>query len=210
MSNLPEGFGYLQDPRIICQMMYYTDDNFIGSKVAGYNKPVCIATNRLLAALSRVQDDLDLLNKNFVLKVFDAYRPQTAVNHFERWSHDVNDIKTKAKYYPNLTKRELFAQGYILTRSTHSRGGAIDLTIVQADPNDPEQHTELEMGTIFDFFGDESHTDYPDLSPTARANRQMLRLVMEKNGFKNYPQEWWHYNVVNEEFPDTYFDFPIE
>lgn len=209
MKNLPEGFGYLEDPRIICALAYYTDANFVGRPIVGYNKPICIATDRLLAGLTRVQDDLDALEQNLVLKIFDAYRPQRAVNDFEQWSYAETDIKNKAEYYPTLSKRELFAQGYILARSTHSRGSAVDLTIVKMDPK-TQQHVELDMGTIFDFFGEESHTDYPNISADARINRQMLKLLMEKHGFKNYPQEWWHYNVVAEQFPDTYFDFPIE
>jgi D-alanyl-D-alanine dipeptidase len=208
-NNLPAGFGYLEDPRIICALAYYTNENFVGRPIAGYNQPICIATDRLLAGLIRVQDDLDALDCGYVLKIFDAYRPQTAVNDFEAWSYDENDFKTKDVYYPKLSKRELFAQGYILAKSSHSRGSAVDLTIVKVEP-DTNTHTELDMGTIFDFFGDESHTDYPDISVDARANRQMLKLLMEKHGFKNYPKEWWHYNVVHEQFPDTYFDFPIE
>lgn len=210
IQALPEGFSYLQDPRIICQIAYYTSENFVGRPIAGYNKPVCIGTDRLLAGLSRVQDELDKLDQGLVLKIFDTYRPQTAVNDFEQWSHESNDGKMKLKYYPDLTKRELFAQGYILARSSHSRGSAVDLTIVQVDPDNSEIHTELDMGTIFDFFGEESHTEHANISAVARANRQMLRLVMEKHGFKNYPKEWWHYNVVHEQYPNTYFDFAVE
>lgn len=210
MTDLPKGFSYLQDPRIISQIAYYSAENFVGRRIASYNKPVCIATDRVLAGISRVQDDLDALDLNLALKVFDAYRPQTAVNDFEQWSLDSNDTIKKQDYYPSLSKQDLFAQGYLLKRSTHSRGGAIDLTIVAVDPLDKMQHAELDMGTIFDFFGDESHTDYPDLPPIVRANRQMLKLVMEKHGFKNYHKEWWHFNIINEEYPNTYFDFPIE
>lgn len=181
----------------------------MGRPIAGYNKPICIATDRLLAGLTRVQDDLDALDCDYVLKIFDAYRPQTAVNDFEAWSYDDNDLKTKQQYYPTLSKRDLFAKGYILAKSTHSRGSAVDLTIAKLDPK-TQTHTELDMGTIFDFFGDESHTDCPDVSVDARVNRQMLKLIMEKHGFKNYHQEWWHYNLVHEQFPDIYFDFPIE
>lgn len=207
--KLPNGFGYLQDRRILLQLAYITEQNFVGRPVASYNKAVCIATQNLLSALSQVQDELDLLRKNLKLKVFDAYRPQTAVNDFVAWSYN-DDTTTKANYYPNLTKRDLFAQGYILERSTHSRGGAVDLTIVRMDDNESAGHSELFMGTIFDFFGDESHTNNPDISPEARENRQLLCGLMEKNGFKNYHKEWWHYNIIDEEFPDTYFDFAIE
>ncbi|HSX20250.1 MAG TPA: M15 family metallopeptidase [Gammaproteobacteria bacterium] len=210
INKLPAGFGYLQDPRIIVYLAYHTHDNFLGRPVAGYKQPVCIATDRLLAGISRVQDDLDALGQGLVLKVFDAYRPQTAVNDFEKWSYDANDTKNKAKYYPNLTKRDLFAQGLLLVRSVHSRGSAVDLTIVKKDPHNSAKHVELDMGTIFDFFGDETQTDYPGISSTARSNRQLLRSAMEKHGFKNYAKEWWHYNVVQEQFPDTYFDFAIE
>ncbi len=210
MNKLPEGFGYLEDPRIICAIAYITNENFVGRPIAGYNQPLCIATDRLLAGLSRVQDDLDDLNLGYVLKIFDAYRPQTAVNDFIQWSVDDKDLARKATYYPYLSKTQLFDEGYILKRSSHSRGSAVDLTIVRINPDNPSEHTELDMGTIFDFFGDESHTNSNLVSIDAQANRQMLRLVMERHGFKNYPKEWWHFNVINEQFPDTYFDFPIE
>lgn len=209
MTNLPNGFGYLQDPRIIYQLAYIGDENFIGKKVVGYNKPVCIATERLLAALIRVQDDLDSLELNLALKIFDAYRPQSAVDEFIRWSQDESHT-SQEKYYPGMHKKELFAQGYLLEKSSHSRGSAVDLTIVQIDKNYPQKHVELDMGTSFDFFGIESHTNYAHLPADAAVNRQMLRLVMERHGFKNYPKEWWHFNLINEDFPDTYFNFPIE
>lgn len=209
-NTLPEGFGYLEDPRIIAEIAYATNKNFVGRPINGYHKPLCIATDRLLAGLSRVQDDLDDLQLNLVLKIFDAYRPQRASHDFMQWSEVASDLKMKQFYYPNIDKPQLFEEGFILKNSSHSRGSAVDLTIVRVSPDNPTQHSELDMGTIFDFFGEESATDYPNISVDAQTNRQILRLVMERHGFKNYPKEWWHFNIVNEQFPDTYFDFPVE
>lgn len=205
MSNLPQGFSYLQDKRIICDLSYLGNNNFIGRPIKGYRRNVCIATNILCSQLSQVQDDLDQFRQNFKLKVFDAYRPQTAVDDFIAWSNNT-DTKMKGEYYPNLSKHDLFAHEYLMSRSTHSRGGAVDLTIVQELK---DEYIELDMGTIFDFFGEESHTDFIHLTKTAKDNRQLLRSVMERNGFKNYYKEWWHYNVVDELYPETYFDFEI-
>ncbi len=209
-NNLPEGFCYLQDPRMLYDTIYATSNNFVGRPIAGYNKNVCIVTNVVRDALVKVQDTLDQLNKNFALKIVETYRPQRASNDFQQWSQDEKDIKHKAQYYPDLDKSELFAQGYILSRSKHSTGAAVNLTIVIRDKQDPAKYTELDMGTIIDFFGEQSNTLSQNVSVDAQLNRQMLKLAMERHGFKNYPQEWWHYNISNEPFPDQYFDFVVE
>jgi len=202
-QQLPDGFGYLNDPRLIYEIAYAGTNNFVGRKIAGYNKPVCIASNSVIAAIINVQDELDDLKAGLVLKIFDAYRPQTAVNDFLAWIKDPQDLTMKAEYYPKLNKQDLLDQGYLLAKSRHSTGSAIDLTLTTAGK-------ELEMGTIFDFFDETSHTAAMQIPPQAIINRKMLKIVMEKHGFKNYANEWWHYNIVNEPFPDTYFDFPIE
>jgi D-alanyl-D-alanine dipeptidase len=65
------------------------------------------------------------------------------------------------------------------------------------------------MGTAWDYFGDASHTAYPQITPKQRANRQLLLDLMAKHGFENYSKEWWHFTLKNEPFPETYFDFAI-
>jgi D-alanyl-D-alanine dipeptidase len=209
-NKLPVGFCYLQDPRMLYDIAYTGSNNFIGRPVAGYNKNVCIVTEVVRDALIKVQDSLDQLHKNYALKIFETIRPQRASDDLQRWAQDETDTRNKAKYYPNLSKRDLYAQGFILAKSKHSTGAAVDLTLVKRDANDPAKHTEFDMGTIFDFFGEESNTDNQSVSVDAQINRQMLKLVMERHGFKNYPLEWWHYNIVDEPFPDQYFDFVIE
>lgn len=196
--TLPDNFAYLQDPRIQLEMNYTTSDNFIGRPIAGYRNSVCIITKPTIARLIAVQDELDTLNKGYVLKIFDAYRPTMAVADFIQWAQDPNDIVNKATYYPHLSKQELFAQGYLATRSSHSRGSTVDLTIVG-----------LDMGTIFDYFGEESNTDSKLVSATAQQNRQFFKNLMAKHGFVNLAQEWWHYTLDNEPFPNTYFDFVV-
>lgn len=204
-QQLPSGFSYLNDQRLLYDIAYAGSNNFVGRPIAGYNKAVCIATDKVIAGVLAVQDDLDALNNGLVLKIFDAYRPQTAVDDFSKWSKDLNDQKMKTTYYPNISKAELFEQQYLMARSKHSTGSAIDLTIVKRDGMQ-----ELDMGTIFDFFDPASHTASLAISHEAQLNRQLLKLLMERHGFKNYAYEWWHYNIVVEPFPDTYFDFPIE
>lgn len=206
---LPTGFAYLTDPRFILSMDYHGDQNFIGCQIDGYNKKLCVLSKPAIAALKAVQDELDSCNKGYVLKIFDAYRPQRAVEHFVRWSADPNDTKMKDMYYPDLSKPDIIRLGYVFPKSSHSRGSTVDLTIVEIDPNNPAEHKELEMGTRFDFFGEASHTDSQLVSKTAQENRQFFKALMAKYGFENYPQEWWHFTLKPEPFPDTYFDFAI-
>lgn len=158
------------------------------------------------------------------LKMHDCYRPQTAVNHFIAWSNDVNDNTLKANNYPAVEKSDLFDRGYIARKSGHSRGSTIDLTIVplNAGPlNDlrfgdenkltsasPEEH--IDFGTIFDFFGQQSHFLHQHISALAKANRLLLNLVMSPAEFKSYEKEWWHFTLLNKPYPDTYFDFSID
>lgn len=207
---MPEEFSYLTDPRFIYSMDYATSNNFIGRPIAGYETKRCILTKPAIEAIIKVQDELDSLNKGYVLKIFDTYRPTVAVADFVEWSKDSNDIKMKQTYYPTLTKPELFERGFIFNRSSHSRGSTVDLTIAVVDPNNPSKHSELEMGTIFDFFDETSYTESTAVSATAQANRKFFKALMEKHNFINYYQEWWHFTLANEPFPDTYFDFTVK
>ncbi len=206
---LPNGFCTIDDKRIIKQMDYTTSHNFIGRPVAGYLAPVCILTHAAADTLLKVQEELDSLKKGYRLKIFDAYRPTSAVADFIHWSKDPVDQKMKSIFYPALEKGELFDLGYIAKKSTHSRGSTVDLTItVASNPNAPP--IDLEMGTIFDFFDESTHTAFSNISPIAKKNRAFLKDIMERHGFINYPLEWWHFTLENEPFPDTYFDFLVD
>ena len=207
MLLLPAGFVYLQDidPTIIQEMRYFTDNNFVGRRIDGYEAGKCILTREAAMALQTVQQRL--ASSGYGLKVYDCYRPQRAVEDFIRWSADPSDQKMKQEYYPHLQKPDLFTKGYIATRSAHTRGSTVDLTIVSIKiPGSPK---EIEMGTHFDYLDELSHPLTFKVAAPFRANRLMLRKVMQQAGFLPYDKEWWHFTLGNEPFPDTWFDFPV-
>lgn len=204
-NTLPEGFGYVQNtiPDIQIELRYFGNDNFIGRPIDGYKKNVAIMSTEAINALKNVQDELKQYNLS--IKIFDGYRPQQAVNHFMRWAKQLNDTINKNKFYPKVKKEHLFEEGYIASKSGHSRGSTLDMTLV-----DMESGKELDMGSPWDFFGPESWVANLDLTFQQRANRMLLQTIMRKHGFQYYAKEWWHFTLQNEPFPDTYFDFPIE
>ncbi len=203
-QKLPTGFVYLNDidSTIKTELRYLSHNNFIGKPIDGYLKDTLIVSNLTAQALKRVQ--LKLLQFNLSLKIFDAYRPQHSVNHFVRWAKILDDTLMKKPYYPKVPKSKLFEYGYIASKSGHTRGSTVDLTIVDVATN-----TELDMGSPYDFFGVISHAQYTSISKKQRANRLLLRNLMISNGFKPYEKEWWHFTLKNEPFPKTYFNFPI-
>lgn len=204
-AMIPEGFVSLSKtcPEIIINSNYATIDNFTGTVVNGYKRIEAIFSEVGAKQLCLVQDEAKKIG--YKLKIFDAYRPVKAVQFFQDWAHIVEeDLVIKEKYYPTLTKRQVFEQGYIAKQSSHSRGSAVDLTLVDENGN------ELDMGTIFDFFHERSHTMNPTISKEQKKNRAILKALMEENGFKNFSQEWWHYSLVSEAFPGQYFDFDVE
>lgn len=202
-AELPEGFVYLKDvdATIATDARYATSNNFVGKKVDGYQAKKIIITRRAAEALKKVQADLK--KDGYGLKVFDAYRPQRAVNHFMRWVRDRSDQKTKAKYYPDIEKSTLAGGGYISGRSSHSRGSTADLTLVKLGKG------EVDMGTKFDYFGPESSHNSSQVTPEQRANRQRLRAAMSRGGFASYHKEWWHYTLRSEPFSRA-FDFTVK
>lgn len=204
-QNKPKDFVYLSDvePSIHKELRYFLTNNFIGSKIDGYKNECIITTKPTAIALQKVQKEL--LEKGFSLKIFDAYRPQKAVNHFVRWAKVLNDTLMKQQYYPKVAKNQLFNLGYIASKSGHSRGSTVDLTII-----DIKTKKELDMGSPYDFFGIESHPFYDQITTHQKENRMLLRKVMLKNGFKPYENEWWHFTLIKEPYPNTYFDFDIE
>ena len=207
-GNLPEGFVYIDEyiPDVIVELRYHTHDNFVGRPIDGYGANRCIISREAAQALCGVQADLKQFGLG--LKIFDAYRPKCAVDHFVRWARDEKDTKMKAKYYPHVEKKDLFRKRYIAAKSSHSRGSAVDVTILSRDPED--NFRELDMGSGFDFFSPKSWPGDLSVGPSQRAHRMLLQSVMVKNGFVPYPEEWWHFTLEKEPFPETYFDFPIE
>ena len=203
-TTLPKGFVYLNDiaPTIKTEVRYYGSNNFAGTKISAYNSDVIICTEDAAKALKKVQKEL--LISNLELLVYDAYRPQRAVNHFIKWAEDLSDTLTKSKYYPDVAKKDLFRLGYIAEHSSHSRGSTFDLTIINHSGN------ILDMGSDFDFFGSISWIASDLISDKQRENRMLLNRLMTKYGFKPYDREWWHFTLKPEPFPDTYFDFAVE
>lgn len=206
-GQLPEGFVYLEEmiPNIKVDLRYYTVNNFVGERIEGYLEPRCILTKEAAEALKKVQEDLKPFGLG--LKIYDAYRPQQAVNYFVRWAKNLQDTRMKSKFYPEVEKRDLFSQGYIAEKSSHTRGSTVDLTIVSMTSEGIAR--ELYMGTGFDFFSPKSRPDDLSMAPAQRAQRLLLQILMKKHGFNPYPQEWWHFTLKNEPYPDTYFDFPV-
>ena len=228
-SKMPEGFVDVREivPSLQFDIRYFGPHNFVGVRVDGYNAPQCIITREAAAALAKVQQDLEPFSLS--LKIYDCYRPQRAVDHFVRWAKDSGDTKTKAEFYPTLDKKDLLSGEYIATKSGHSRGSTVDLTIVKlpAARQAPYQPGEklhacylprtqrfpdngLDMGTGFDCFHELSHTVNHKVGEKQRINRLLLKTLMEKQGFKNFEREWWHFTLRDEPFPQTYFDFVIE
>ncbi len=204
-SQLPKGFVYVETmiPDIKLEMRYCSDNNFVGKPIDGYNAEVIIMTKPAALALKKVQAVLK--KKGYGLKVYDAYRPQKAVNHFIRWAKQINDTLMKQQFYPTIDKRHLFRDGYIASKSRHSSGSTIDLTII-----DLKTGKVLDMGTPYDFFGKSSWVNSSEINKTQQENRQLLQNVMLGNGFRNYPKEWWHFTLRGEPFRNQYFDFPVE
>ena len=189
-------------PDAVLEIRYYSTYNFVGERIDGYEAPIALMTRQAADSLKAVSDELKAYG--YRLKIWDAYRPQTAVNHFIRWAENVQDTAMKKIFYPMVDKSLLFEQGYIYARSSHSRGSTVDLTLIDAATG-----KELDMGSPFDWFGEESHPDYTNLTAEQLANRQILWDAMLGHGFTMIDSEWWHFTLRNEPFPDTYFDFPV-
>jgi zinc D-Ala-D-Ala dipeptidase len=228
-SNIPAGFVDVQKviPSIILDIRYFDSHNFVGNKIEGYNAPKCFLTEKAAVALSKIQEELKGFSLS--LKVYDCYRPQRAVNHFVRWAKDINDTKTKEEFYPTIDKKNLFKDGYIAAKSSHSRGSTVDLTIVPLPVPEEEVYipgqklkscfvsvdkrfkdNSIDMGTGFDCFHELSHPENINIGLQQRINRLLLKTIMEKQGFKNYDKEWWHFTLKDEPVPNTYFDFIID
>lgn len=225
---LPNGFVYLRDiePTIIEEVRYAGHHNFIGRPIPGYLAPVIITLAPIALALKTIQAEIKPFN--LTLKVYDAYRPQDAVDFFVSWAEDFSDQTMKTEFYPAVNKKDVFDLGYLGRKSSHTRGSAIDLTLVPYPvppqltwkPGDPildgrlprgqrSADNSIDMGGAFDCFDEISHSCTPTLLPEIRANRLLLASLMTKHGFIPYAKEWWHFNIKDEPYPDTYFNFPV-
>lgn len=189
-------------PGLVVDMRYYGDENFVGRRIDGYEAPVCLLTKEAVAALAKAQAQLGAFGLG--LKVYDCYRPSQAVADFAAWAKDLGDTKRKAAQYPNVDKSKLFELGYIAERSGHSRGSTVDLTLV-----DLRSGAEIDMGSGYDLFDPVSWPSDQTVSAGARANRMLLQMVMTGNGFRPLKEEWWHFTLNGEPYPETYFDFAV-
>ena len=198
--TLYEGESEIID--VLLELRYFTSFNFVGARIDGYEEPVALLTKEAAEGLKKASERFK--ERDLIIKIWDSYRPKSAVDHFVRWSKDFNDYKMKDYFFPDLTKEEVFAQGFVATKSGHSRGSTLDMTLVYK-----KNGTELDFGTGFDFFGNRSNTNSTLVTEEQQSNRNYLKEVMEESGFENLPEEWWHYTLKNEPFPNTYFNFPV-
>ena len=189
-------------PDAILEIRYHSTFNFVGDRIDGYDEPCALLTREAALALKAASDDL--MAQGYRIKIYDAYRPQDAVNHFVRWAKDLGDTRMKAYFYPEVDKSQLFSSGYIAKRSGHSRGSTVDITLF-----DLSTGKDADMGGTFDYFGDASHYEYKKLTPEQKNNRLILRKAMTAHGFKPISTEWWHFTLIDEPYPDTYFNFPV-
>ena len=225
----PRGFVDVKTfiPDLVVDMRYATAHNFLGRPVPGYNAPRCLLTRAAAKALQCAADELR--KRGYAMKVYDCYRPQRAVDAFVAWGHDLRDQKMKGGFYPEVDKRRLFREGYIASRSGHSRGSTVDVTIVptvsrivafdaaasevRACDSPAGIRTDdgsVDMGTGFDCFSTLSHTASSSVNEAQRANRKLLHSLMKQCGYINNRNEWWHYSLASEPYPNTFFDFPVE
>ncbi len=204
LSEMPASFVDVSKvvPNARFDVRYFTSNNFVGARIDGYEAPRCFLSLPAATALRAVAADAERAGQG--LLIFDCYRPARAVAHFARWAADLTEQSTKTAYYPDVEKSHLFSEGYLAARSGHSRGSTLDLTLT-----DMTSGHELDMGTPFDLFSPRSWPNSRAVTPAQRANRLALSTLMERNGFKAFDKEWWHFTLANEPFPDTYFDFPI-
>ena len=228
-QQAPSGaFSLVSDaaPTVVQEMRYITPHNFIGRPIKGYRDAECILTRQAADALAQVQ--AAVRPQGYTLKVYDCYRPQRAVDDFVAWGKRLKDQKMKAEFYPRVDKRNVFKDGYIATKSGHSRGSTVDLTLVKRPPGKQERYhrgdrlrdcanprakrfrdNSIDMGTGYDCFDVKSHPFAASVTKKQRRNRLILRRAMLAAGFKGLETEWWHFTLRDEPFPETFFDFPV-
>jgi D-alanyl-D-alanine dipeptidase len=213
-------------PQVQLDLRYYSNHNFIGKRITGYNEHVCLVTKKAAEAL--IAPEQKLLSMGLTFKVYDCYRPQMAVNEFYTWSQEPTNFKMQQEFYASVPKNKLFKEGYIALSSGHSRGSTLDLTIVPVNSSIPQYNSStqlsncvndvnkrfpdnsLDFGTGYDCFDKKSWISYKNLTPQQLANRLLFLDLMQEAGFKPFPTEWWHFTLIKEPYPNTYFNFPIE
>lgn len=199
------GFVLVSDvlPDVLLDIRYFSTFNFLGERVDGYEEPVALMTREAALALKEVSDEA--MSKGYRLKIFDAYRPQRAVDHFVRWADEPSELAMKEFFYPEIDKKRLFEEGFIALKSGHSRGSTVDLTLLHM-----ATQKDLDVGGTFDYFGPLSWSENTEgITEEQAANRKMLRDMMVSHGFRPLAEEWWHFTLENEPYPDTYFTFPV-
>lgn len=202
--NDATGFVSVTDviPDAMLDIRYYSTYNFVGERINGYEQPVALISKEAANALKTAADKLR--EQGYRIKIYDAYRPQSAVDHFASWAGDLSDTKMKKYFYPELDKSALFDMGYVAYKSGHSRGCTVDLTLFDMD-----EGKDADMGGTFDYFGERSRMDHSGLTEEQSKNRNTLKDAMTGSGFDTFPSEWWHYSLADDPYPDTYFDFPV-
>jgi D-alanyl-D-alanine dipeptidase len=188
-------------PDIILEIRYYSTYNFVGERISGYKEPIALMTKEAAKALKKVNEYLK--EKGYLIKIYDSYRPQRAVDHFVNWTKN-NDTKMKKYFYPDLEKKDIIPKDYVASKSGHSKGSTIDLTLF-----DMNKGKEIDMGSTFDFFGEISHPNYTNITNEQKKNRQFLIDSMKQFDFEVIETEWWHFYLKNQPFPNTYFDFDV-
>ncbi len=188
-------------PDIILEIRYYSTYNFVGERISGYKEPIALMTKEAAKALKKVNEYLK--EKGYLIKIYDSYRPQRAVDHFVNWTKN-NDTKMKKYFYPDLEKKDIIPKDYVASKSGHSKGSTIDLTLF-----DMNKGKEIDMGSTFDFFGEISHPDYLNITNEQKKNRKFLIDSMKQFDFEVIETEWWHFYLKNQPFPNTYFDFDV-
>lgn len=228
-AKLQEGFVYLQDidSSIKQNIIYATSNNFMGEPAPGYNKAVAILTKKAALALKKVQDTLK--SHGYSLVVFDAYRPERAVKFFATLPQKTKLMKNlKDIYFPRVSPEAIFELGYVATKSSHSRGSTVDVSLIKVDNEfwaKPKVYLRMladdikfhyldynleDFGVHIDFFDVSSHHDSSLVTQKQQEMREFLKKHMTENGFKPLNNEYWHYTLENEPYPNKYFDFPIE
>jgi zinc D-Ala-D-Ala dipeptidase len=225
-ESLPANFVYLRDvdPSVIQDIRYAGSNNFVGHPLNGYAAAECMVKRDVAERLKRIQREL--VQQNLSLKMFDCYRPARAVAAMWAWAHDGRETAADRRFSPVVSKKDLFRSGYIATRSGHSTGRALDLTLVdlKADNSsafDPQKtyadctapvdarapEGSVDMGTGYDCTDVKAHTGAATITPEQRRWRQRLVAVMARQGFVNYFREWWHFSLPGGDH--VAYDFPI-
>lgn len=225
-QKLPADFVYLRDidPTILQDIRYAGSNNFVGRPLRGYDAAECVVKREVGVLLKSVQEELAL--QGLSLKMFDCYRPARASADMVAWSRDGRETPAQKRYNPAFNKADLFRLGYIASRSGHSTGAALDLTLVdlKADNSavfDPARNYgdctasvnlrapdgSIDMGTGYDCSDVKSHTRSASITAAQRKWREKLVQVMARRGFVNYSKEWWHFSLPGAGRPA--YDFPI-